>query len=236
MTRTVTGLLPSEIKREESRKLIQRAALELFCAKGYEATTMRDIIARTGLLNGSIYNRFKSKDAILLSMINEAVSDTLKESNTLLRNDGDPIKALVLPMYLELYMAYNSENLAELIFQAHRSWEAVETYSTMYRDWLKSVWSEHFHQQIDEESFRIGLISILGALGNICGSYAHGYRKDCRIIMEDLIKTASILVGIPVFEVRRTVDELDEYIRGKDIVICGYSLADLQNLSSENRS
>ena len=56
---------PSQIKREEARKQIMTAALKLFYTKGYENTTTRDIVKETGILNGSLYNRFKSKDDIL---------------------------------------------------------------------------------------------------------------------------------------------------------------------------
>ena len=58
----------AEKRRAESRKKILDAAIELFFTKGYESTTTRDIIMKAGILNGSLYNRFKSKDEILYTV------------------------------------------------------------------------------------------------------------------------------------------------------------------------
>ena len=68
----------AEKRREESRKIILDAAIELFFTKGYENTTTRDIIMKAGILNGSLYNRFKSKDEILYTIFEESVKDALR--------------------------------------------------------------------------------------------------------------------------------------------------------------
>ena len=51
-----------EERREESRRKIMEAAMDLFYYQGYKETTTRDIVKRAGILNGSLYNRFKSKE------------------------------------------------------------------------------------------------------------------------------------------------------------------------------
>ena len=65
--------LSVEEKREIARKHIMDASIELFYEKGYAQTTTRDIIAKAGILNGSLYNRFKNKDEILTSLVKEAI-------------------------------------------------------------------------------------------------------------------------------------------------------------------
>ncbi|GFE82514.1 TetR family transcriptional regulator [Steroidobacter agaridevorans] len=54
------------------RDRIQRAALELFYAKGYNATTTRDIAYACGITSGAVYNHFESKDELLLSIIEQS--------------------------------------------------------------------------------------------------------------------------------------------------------------------
>ena len=55
-------------KREQTklanRQAILDAAREVFSELGYEATTVRDIIRRTGLAAGTFYNYFRSKDEV----------------------------------------------------------------------------------------------------------------------------------------------------------------------------
>lgn len=55
--------------REERLQEIQMAALELFLSKGYNNTTMEDIIHETTLSKGGFYNYYKSKDAILADLV-----------------------------------------------------------------------------------------------------------------------------------------------------------------------
>lgn len=64
---------------EETVSLILEAAQRLFLEKGYERTTIQDIIDNLGgLTKGAIYHHFKSKEEIL-----EAVSDKLFSDNSL---------------------------------------------------------------------------------------------------------------------------------------------------------
>lgn len=52
---------------------IIEAAAECFANTGYDATAMRDIAKRTGILAGSIYYHFASKEEILVAVHEEAV-------------------------------------------------------------------------------------------------------------------------------------------------------------------
>ena len=66
---------------EETVNLILEAATRLFMEKGYEHTSIQDIINNLGgLSKGAIYHHFKSKEDIL-----EAVTDRMnEESNKML--------------------------------------------------------------------------------------------------------------------------------------------------------
>lgn len=57
-----------------TRSIIIATAESLFLAKGYQETTMQDIMNHTGLSKGAIYHYFDSKDKIL-----DAVSDKRRE-------------------------------------------------------------------------------------------------------------------------------------------------------------
>jgi len=57
-----------ERKRRETLQRITEAALRLFIAKGYEATTLDAIAAEAGISRRTFFYYFKSKDDILLSV------------------------------------------------------------------------------------------------------------------------------------------------------------------------
>lgn len=50
------------------RDLIMREAAHLFASRGFDATTIRDIAAAAGILGGSIYYHFHSKEDIFLAV------------------------------------------------------------------------------------------------------------------------------------------------------------------------
>ena len=53
-------------KGEETKQRILSCALALFRARGFEATTMREVAAEAGLSLGAAYHYFDSKEAIVL--------------------------------------------------------------------------------------------------------------------------------------------------------------------------
>jgi AcrR family transcriptional regulator len=69
--------MPRNKYPEETRQLILDAALELFLEKGFEQTTVLDIVDNMGgLTRGAFYHHFKSKDEVL-----DCVGDRLYYSN-----------------------------------------------------------------------------------------------------------------------------------------------------------
>ncbi|GAA4086875.1 TetR/AcrR family transcriptional regulator [Nonomuraea soli] len=61
--------------REDTRTRIQQIALELFIEKGYEATSLREISEQLGVTKAALYYHFKTKDDIVLSLIEERVAE-----------------------------------------------------------------------------------------------------------------------------------------------------------------
>ena len=57
----------STAKGAESQARILEAALTLFRERGFEATTMRDVAARSGMSLGAAYHYFATKEAIVLA-------------------------------------------------------------------------------------------------------------------------------------------------------------------------
>jgi AcrR family transcriptional regulator len=60
--------------KAETRQRILEAARQLFAASGYEASTTRDIADAAGIANGTLFNYFPSKEAILASLVAEGTA------------------------------------------------------------------------------------------------------------------------------------------------------------------
>ncbi len=71
-----------EQNKANNRQAILDAARIVFSEQGYGATTVRDIIRRTGLASGTFYNYFKSKEDVFEALMDRsalAVRPRLKE-------------------------------------------------------------------------------------------------------------------------------------------------------------
>ncbi|NJE13628.1 TetR/AcrR family transcriptional regulator [Thermococcus sp. LS2] len=49
----------------DTREKILKAARELFAEKGYDKTTVDEIVERAGVAKGTFYNYFKSKEELI---------------------------------------------------------------------------------------------------------------------------------------------------------------------------
>jgi len=58
-----------ETKREARRQAILDAAYDLFLEKGYEATTLSDVVGRSGGSLATLYELFESKPGLLRAMV-----------------------------------------------------------------------------------------------------------------------------------------------------------------------
>jgi AcrR family transcriptional regulator len=76
-------------KSDETRARILAAALELFRAKGFEVTTMREIALAAGVATGAAYYYFDSKDAIVLAFYDQAQQDMEPRLNEVLDGSKD---------------------------------------------------------------------------------------------------------------------------------------------------
>ncbi|MDA0307060.1 MAG: TetR/AcrR family transcriptional regulator [Proteobacteria bacterium] len=68
-----TQTAPQE-RQDSRRRLLLDEAAALFCQKGYGGTSIRDIATAVGMLPGSIYYHFPSKEELLFAVYEEGVA------------------------------------------------------------------------------------------------------------------------------------------------------------------
>ena len=59
----------SDQHREERKNLILQAAKEVFINKGFNATTIQDIINHSGVSRGGVYTYFKNTEDIFIELL-----------------------------------------------------------------------------------------------------------------------------------------------------------------------
>ncbi len=71
---------------EQTLEQILSVSARLFIDKGYEKTSVQDIIEALGMSKGAIYHHFKSKEEILDAVMNRQFSYTAQMMNVLIQN------------------------------------------------------------------------------------------------------------------------------------------------------
>ena len=67
-------ILKSADRRSGRQDVILDAASRLFSTRGYHATSVQDIADAVGILKGSLYHHFESKEAILYHIVKEPIA------------------------------------------------------------------------------------------------------------------------------------------------------------------
>lgn len=75
---------------QDRRQVILNAAAALFARKGVAATTVREIADEVGILSGSLYHHFESKEAIVDEVVSSYLEDLRARYKQVLAGEADP--------------------------------------------------------------------------------------------------------------------------------------------------
>jgi AcrR family transcriptional regulator len=156
-----------EAQRIDSRRdqILERAAL-LFGENGYERTSIRDIAAAVGMLPGSVYYHFASKEALLAAVYADAIDQAIQTIQHAAAKHQDPWDRLEAAAVAHLGILVGGGSIAvviadgpnlpvaaraELIGQRHR-------YEAMFRDLVDAI---DLPPGVKASSFRLALLGAL---------------------------------------------------------------------------
>lgn len=80
--------------REFDTDQVLEAAMRAFWAKGYEATSLADLMSATGLHKGSLYQAFGDKHSLFLRSLERYLEDMRRIKNKLLKEAPTPLDGL----------------------------------------------------------------------------------------------------------------------------------------------
>ncbi len=78
----------------QRRDNLVKLAAELFAKKGYQATTVREIADEAGILSGSLYHHFDSKESIVDEVLSSFLDDLLSSYRAIVGQGGGPRQVL----------------------------------------------------------------------------------------------------------------------------------------------
>lgn len=139
------------LPREERRRQILKASLELFAERGYRNTTTSALAARVGVAEPVLYQHFEGKKEILLTLLSSAGRRVLRHWEKLTEGIDDPldrIEAIALD-YPRYFLRHASEmRLVDNVISETSDAEIRRVLRRNYRSY-EAFFSNLFQEAID---------------------------------------------------------------------------------------
>lgn len=161
----------ASISPDRRAELIEKAA-RLFGAKGYDKTSMRDISAAFGILHGSIYHHFGSKEELFIAVYSAGVDRFIVDVEKAVAPHTDPWLRLeaACVAHLEALLRRESPAATVLADWSTNYSESLRSALIAQRDRYEKLFSSlanavDLPDGIKRRYFRLGLLGALnGAL------------------------------------------------------------------------
>lgn len=101
---------------KDRKKHVLTCAHKLFIEKGFQATSIQDILDESGIAKGTLYNYFSSKNELLIALFKTLYKEMEKERNDLLIGQ-DPSDINIFIKQFELQMETNRANKLISLFE-----------------------------------------------------------------------------------------------------------------------
>ncbi|MCG1023837.1 TetR/AcrR family transcriptional regulator [Sutcliffiella horikoshii] len=101
---------------KDRKKHVLTCAHKLFIEKGFQASSIQDILDESGIAKGTFYNYFSSKNELLISLFKTLYQEMEKERNDLLIGQ-DPSDINIFIKQFELQMETNRANKLISLFE-----------------------------------------------------------------------------------------------------------------------
>lgn len=140
----------------DRRAIILDKAAELFARKGISATTVREIGDAAGILSGSIYHHFDSKDTIIDAIVSSYFDDMLSGYEAVLNSDADATERLRGLIHTSLRCAEAHPHASEL-YQRDRNHLREDPRFAYVRDAvaaMRRTWLTVIEAGVAEGAFR----------------------------------------------------------------------------------
>lgn len=111
---TATQALP---RRDNRRQKLLDAAAGLFRRHGFHATSMRDIARHTGMLHGSMYYHFPSKEELLVTVYEEGIKRIAAHVDGAVERESDPWRRLEAASVAHLEMLLDHSDYAQVVIR-----------------------------------------------------------------------------------------------------------------------
>lgn len=143
-------------ERNNRREVILDKAAQLFATKGVSATTVREIADSVGLLSGSLYHHFESKDAIVDELLRSYLDDLRTRYHAVAKEELDPRERIERLVHVSMEVVEEHPYATEIYqndFNLLRNQPRFSYIKTSAAD-TRKIWLDALNSGFDSGAFR----------------------------------------------------------------------------------
>ncbi len=130
------GVAAATRRRDE----IARTAAKVFATKGVGTTTMRDIAAEAGILAGSLYHHFESKEALLEEMLRGVLTDLTRAYDEVCEANLDSAAAVERLLLVGLEFVTDHHDVTSIVQNDYTYLHGVDAFR-----FIEELTARHWH-------------------------------------------------------------------------------------------
>ncbi|GAS81954.1 TetR/AcrR family transcriptional regulator [Paenibacillus amylolyticus] len=113
---------------QERKNEILTVAMELFNSKGYEDTSVSEIVRKVGVSQGTFYNYFQSKEDVLHAACERTLASRLEAIHHLVENSELNAREKIIRIFMDATPDEHDEDVFEYLHK--------ESNSTLHQKWI----------------------------------------------------------------------------------------------------
>ncbi|MFC5181044.1 TetR/AcrR family transcriptional regulator [Actinomadura harenae] len=146
----------SSAAASERREHLVRLAAELFAEKGFQATTVRNIADEAGILSGSLYHHFDSKESIVDEILSGFFEEIMTRYREVIDRGEDP-RTTIAGLVRIAFGTLEPHRAAITVMQ--NDWNYLKgmerfAYLTKSEDEVEKMWVDTIKAGQEQELFR----------------------------------------------------------------------------------
>ena len=204
----------------QTEKWILQACVRLFLENGYRRTTMLQIFKEAQVSSGSFQNLFRSKDGVLLELVNFMFENQFGMARSVVGAELPPVYVYAAETALQITLTELNENLREIYLEAYTQEHLLDYIQRATAKELHRIFGP-YQPELTEQDFyelELGTAGLMrGYMANPCTADFPLERKlekfltlalrGYKVPEEELKKVLSFLAGLDIRGIAQKVME-----------------------------
>lgn len=139
----------------ETKRKILTVCVRLFLEQGYKETSITQITENAGVTRGSFQNLFRTKDAVLLELVETMFSGQFSAAKSITGQQLPPVYAYAVETAIQLTLTELNEQLREIYLEAYSLPDTAEYIHLHTTAELKQIFGGSFPGYSDSDFYEM---------------------------------------------------------------------------------